>query len=211
MKARLLIAVLFAVPPAAAVAQQDISAPGTVAHRAAGTGFPERIGAFARSTVSRYDAEGLDISANYDLALSERQLRLSVYIYPAPRVAQAERGGVCSRHFNDVTAAIARQNGGATQLEAGAAPTVHDSEEGLGHHSVHRIRADIGGGVQDLRSESYLYCFIGDRWLVKYRASSPLGVVEREQIEAFIRAGPWPGRALPDGAEDAAKPDAAST
>ena len=49
-------ALLAGAPAATALAQQPIEQSGTIAHQAAGTGFPERVGGFRRSNATRFDA-----------------------------------------------------------------------------------------------------------------------------------------------------------
>lgn len=198
-------AALLALASAPAAAREDITAPGTVAHSAAGTGFPERIGEFRRANVIQFDDQGRDISANYDLAGPAGRLRLSVYIYPAPPVSPGQRRQVCGQIFTFVGQAIEQQYDGATLIEQGAAPVVPGVDAGLALWSVHRFRGDVGNGPEQLRSESYLYCYVGGNWLVKFRASSPVGYDARRDIESFIAASPWPGRAM--GESDQAKPD----
>lgn len=184
-------ALLFAAPLAAQ--PQDVTAPGPVAHRDAGTSFPERVGALQRGQVILY-GEG-DLSANYDLERGADRLRLSVYIYPAPPVPRAQRAASCRMQMEVVAQSIAIQHGGATPIEQGAAPAAGGAEPDLGLRSVHRIRsAFLTQRNEELRSESILYCYVGGDWLVKYRATSTAGFETGAIIDEFIRLGPWPGR-----------------
>jgi len=204
-------AALLALASAPAAAREDITAPGTVAHRAAGTGFPERVGDFRRANVIQFDDRGLDISANYDLDRPGGRVRLSVYIYPAPPVPAGQRRETYGQILGFVAEAIEQQDGGATLLEDGPAPGVPGVDPGLGLRSVHQIRADFGNGVEPLRSESDLYCYVGGDWLVKFRASSPVGYDASRDIEAFIRLSPWPGRAMGEESPSIKPADAGPT
>lgn len=189
------IALLFAAPALAAAQPQDISAPGTIIHAEAGTGFPERVGAFRRAQVVRF-GEG-DIGANYDLERGDDFVRLSVYIYPAPQAAQDRREATCQAVMQSVTNAIVQQYADAELNEAGAAPVVPGSMSGLGLRTVHSLRITLRGDEPEAaRSESRLYCYVGGNWLVKYRVSSNAGSTLDigALIDAFIRDGPWPGR-----------------
>lgn len=183
-------------------AQQSIEAPGPVAHAAAGTSFAERVGAFRRVNVTRYDSGGRDISANYDLVRSDGRVRASLYIYPVEPdgvslPADATRADICDGEYSSLKQAIERQYKGTALVEEGVAPPVAGVDPRYGHRSIHHFRGDIGGGVEDLRSESRLYCFVGGDWLVKYRISSSAGVDARAEIETFIRTSAWPGRGGP--------------
>ena len=189
------IALLFAAPALAAAQPQDISAPGTIVHAEAHTGFPERVGAFRRAQVVRF-GEG-DIGANYDFERGDDFVRLSVYIYPAPPVAQDRQVATCQAVMQSVTNAIVQQYADAELNEAGAAPVVPGSVAGLGLRMVHSLRITLRGDEPEAaRSESRLYCYVGGNWLVKYRVSSNAGSTLDigALIDAFVRDGPWPGR-----------------
>lgn len=129
------IALLLAAP---ALAQpQDISAPGTVPHTAARAGFPEQVGEFHRSHVLRY-AEN-DLSGNYNLRRGEDFLRLSVYIYPAPRVPEAQRAAACREEMAAIDAQIRQTYKDAERLENGEAAALPGTVAGLRLRSVHRV------------------------------------------------------------------------
>jgi len=181
-------------------AQQSIEAPGTIAHGAARTGFSEQVGAFRRVGATRYDSGGRDISANYDLVRPEGRVRASLYIYPAvpsgrPPTAAAARMRLCDDEYSSLKEAIDRQHKGVSLVEESPGPTIAGFDPRYAHRSVHRFRDDIGGGVEELRSESRLYCFVGGDWLVKYRISSSASMDARDEIETFVRGSAWPGRA----------------
>lgn len=183
-------------------AQQSIEAPGPVAHAAAGTSFAERVGAFRRINVTRFDSGGRDISANYDLVRADGRVRASLFIYPvapdgAPPPPGATRADICDGEYSSLKQAIERQYKGAALIEESLAPPVAGVQPRYTHRSIHRFRGDIGAGVEDLRSESRLYCFVGGGWLVKYRISSSAGMDASAEIETFIRTSAWPGRARP--------------
>jgi hypothetical protein len=201
-----LAAAAVAASAAPAGAQRSIEAPGPVAHRWADAAFPERVGDFRRSDVFQYDAEGRDVSASYNLVRPDGRMVITVYIYPAPRVAAAPgsgstaavaRAALCGEQFAGVQAAIGQQYGDAAPVERGSPPDVAGSDAALRHRAVYRIRARFDGSEQEIRTEADLYCYVGGDWLVKYRASSHLGFDAAGAVESFIRTGPWPGRRAP--------------
>ena len=185
------LALLLAMP---ALAQpQDIDAPGTVPHAAARAGFPEQVGEFSRSHVLRYGRD--DIGANYNLRRGDDFLRLSVYIYPAPRVPRRERAAACREVMAGIGREIDLLYPGAQRTESGEAAALQGTEPGLRLRSVHHLRMAIRGGTpEETRRESRLYCYVGGDWLVKYYASSNAAFDVGEAIEAFLRDSPWPGR-----------------
>jgi len=192
-------------PPAGA--QQEVESDGPYFHRPARAVYPPQVGEFRRSKVYRYDPEGKDVSASYDLATPEGRLLITVYIYPAAAIVGAalqESGGtaararLCGEEFGAVKAAISRQHGDAAPIDEGEALALPGSEPGLRHRAVYNFRSPFDGREQELRSEAHLYCYVGGDWLVKYRVSAPAAVESRKAVEAFLRAGPWPGRPSPD-------------
>ena len=184
-----------------AAAQGRIERPGTIPHEAAATAFPERVGEFRRINVVQYDAGGLDISAGYDLVWPGGSLTLTVYVYPASQPGGG-RDDVrnCRAEFESNTREIfaAPQYRDLRQGPTGRAPAVRGVDPELSHRAEYTFEANFRGRSQRLASEYDLYCFVGGRWLVKYRATAPVGFPVSEAVEAFIRSGPWPGRRPPD-------------
>ena len=62
---------------------QTILTEGSYTHRS-GMTFPLAVEGFRRSIVQRYDQEGLDVSAGYDLYDPSHKIAATVYVYPAP-------------------------------------------------------------------------------------------------------------------------------
>lgn len=191
-----LIAALLVASPAPA--QQRIEQRGTIAHQAAGTGFPERIGEFRRSNATRFDSEGRNVAASYNRTGPDGRVLVTVYVYPAPPAAPAARARHCRDQFDQAEAAVTTQFKDAAIVERGSAPAMAGADAGLGHRSVLRFRTVFGTSEQDVRSEVRIYCYVGGDWLVKYRATWNADLDAAAAIEAFVRGGPWPGRAAPE-------------
>lgn len=191
------IALLFAAPALAVAQPQDISRPGTVPHAAARAGFPEQVGEFRRTHVLRFGEN--DISANYDLRRDGALLRLSIYIYPAPHVPRGDRVNACRAEMENIQAGIVDNHERARRLESGEAPALPETEAGLRLRVLHNVPMMWGDEFVDIRRESILYCYVGGDWLVKYFASASPRFPAAEigpAIDAFMRAGPWPGRGV---------------
>lgn len=204
MTARLLLAAAL-LASSAAQAQETIRTPGMVEHRAARTGFPDRIGEFRRSSATRYDAEGRNVSASYDLDRPDGRLLITVYIYPAARVgagpgsgesAEVARAMLCRREFESVQEAITSQHRDAEEVRHDGPLAVAGARPPLSHRAAYRFRAQFQSSgltsLQEVRSEARLYCYVGGDWLVKYRITAPANLDVDDDVEAFIRAGPWP-------------------
>jgi hypothetical protein len=190
----LLLALASALVAQSAAAQREIVTDGAYVHGPAQAVYPVQVGGFRRSDIYQYDSEGKDVSASYNLATPEGRLLITVYIYPAPPAAPAERAGLCDQEFGVVGTVISGQHGNVAPSEQGAALRVKGVDKSLAHRSVYRFSAPFDDRVQEIRSEAHLYCYVGGDWLVKYRVSAPAAVETRGPVKAFIRDGPWPGR-----------------
>ena len=191
----LLLLALAAIGWQPAAAQKKVEARGPFLHREAAAVFPVRVGEFRRSDIFRYDEGGRDISASYDLATPEGRLLVTVYIYPAPAAVASERAERCEREFESVKGAIGEHPGGSSPIAEGPALALPGTVEGQRHRAAYRLSITFGGKAQAIRSEAYLYCYVGGDWFVKYRVSAPVAVAAPGAVETFIRTGPWPGRA----------------
>lgn len=197
----LLAGLLVATP---AMAQQRIDRPGPVAHEQARAIFPEQVGSFRRANVVSYGPAGDNISASYNLARAGGRLLITIYIYPAARIAEGPAGGQsaevaramrCQGEFQAVNQAIEQAHPRARALAVAPSAPPPGLAPALSHRSVYRLRTNFDGRMQELRSEARLYCYVGGEWLVKYRISSSEGMEVIDDIEAFVSQGPWPGRA----------------
>lgn len=199
----LLAAALLATAPAAA--QRRIEDPGPIRHRAADAVFPPRVGEFERTSAVSYRPDDTDISAGYVLTRGSDRLVVTIYIYPASRVAAAPgssdttevaQATLCDSEFQGVGRAIVQAYGQVETMEVGRIPPPQGLSPAFALRSVHRFQAEFFGRRQPVRSEARLYCYVGGRWLVKYRATANDGFADPSvELERFIAQGPWPGRA----------------
>lgn len=179
-------------------AQKPVEVRGPYFHRSAAAVFPVKVGEFRRAQIYRYDEDGRDVSAGYDLATPEGRLLITVYIYPAPSAAPGERTDLCDREFESVKGAIRDQQGAAVPGEEGSAFAVPGSHGDRRRRAVYSLSTNFDREVQAVRSEAHLYCYVGGDWFVKYRVSALIAVTAPAAVEAFIRSGPWPGRSSPE-------------
>lgn len=194
---------------APAAAQQEIRRPGPVPHEAASATFPTRVGEFRRTRVVQYDGAGHDMSAGYELQRPEGRLNVTVYIYPPRRESPAaERAAACRQEFEansrEIRAIpIYRNVRGGPE---GTAPPAAGVPADLSHRATFTFTTQFDGAERAIQSEYDLYCFVADRWLVKYRATAPAGFPVAEALATFIRTGPWPGRRPVDAVAATAAP-----
>lgn len=179
-------------------AQKTIEADGPYPHRAAAAVFPVGVGEFRRAQIHQYDDSGRDVSASYNFVTPNGRLLITVYIYPAPRVAESERNRLCAREFESAKDAIRKQHGPEVAAEKGRAVDIAGTRKERRHRAVFRVTMNFDGQAQPVRSEAHLYCYVDGDWFVKYRISAPIAVTAPGAVEAFIRTGPWPGRGSPE-------------
>ena len=161
--------------------------------------FPTQVGEFRRVSVYRYAADGSDESAGYNLYQPGAHIAATVYVYPAPgtviakrpqpETAPAAKDQLCSGEFDRVQLEIEGAYEGDTLIEESG--TAHGETPGL--RAVYTFTAPIFAGRRDqaVRSEAYLFCYVGGRWSVKYRFTYPADQDVRALIDAFMRDLAW--------------------
>lgn len=176
---------LCATPPA--LAQKEVQNPGDPwVHAATGTRFPAAIGAFKRNRIIEYSEDGRDASAGYQLDRGDQWLTVTLYVYPA--IAD----WTCRQTFDDAKASIDRYKGASVVREGLDPPP-----SGLGKSVAHYVQYQIpAGAIREnmgaVRSDAYLYCPPGDKWLVKYRATGSADFDFGDEVEELLRAIDWP-------------------
>src|SRR5678815_628029 len=63
---------------------ERVAVRGAYVHAASKITMQENVAGFQRDTVSRYDADGLDVSAAYNLVTPSHRIAATVYVYPSP-------------------------------------------------------------------------------------------------------------------------------
>lgn len=137
--------------------------------------FPGTVGAFRRGETHRYDAEGRDMSAAYDLARLGSAVAGTVYVYPAPidvAVFPAPKVGEApewffSNHFEQVKAQILSHHQASTVISEGDAFVEQNHRREKGKRAMFSYPDSTPYGVQPFLSEMYL--FTHGKWFIKYR------------------------------------------
>ena len=178
----------------AAAQPTPIEAQGDYAHPASGMIMPLTVGAFRRVGVYRYDAEALDVSANYHLDAPAGRVLASIYAYPMPGGGLADpaaRRDACVREFALRQRELTSVRAGATLLAERDAAPPKGYESVPGHAAAYTFQAMIGGVPRTLHSELHVFCFVGRSWIIKYRFTGPDSPDTRQAIAAFVAALPW--------------------
>ncbi|MEN3749037.1 hypothetical protein TPR58_17820 [Sphingomonas sp. HF-S3] len=179
------LALMTALPAAAQTEVKD--PPPTWSHRAAKVDFPQRLGAFERGRVFEYNEDGSDASVGYDLTRDGKLAAiLTIYVYPANELG-------CDGTFTDAQAAITRTY---KEAKLGAERRL-PSPNGATPDAARQVRYTFPLALRSeqpapVKSDLYLYCAPGDRWLVKYRATYLADLDLDTEIAAALRAIQWP-------------------
>lgn len=161
--------------------------------------FPAQVGEFNRVRVYRYAADGSDESVGYNLYRRDAHVAATVYVSPSPGLtigpgsqpetvltAQALLG---SAEFDRVQLGVESAHEGEALIEEGG--TTHG--EILGFRATYSFISPNFAGRRNVqvKSEAYLFCYVGGRWSVKYRFTYPADQDVRAAIGAFMRDLPW--------------------
>ena len=190
------------VGPAAA---QDIQfAPGApYVHAASGMVFPVQVGDFLRGRGYRYAADGSDESVAYHLGRIGGEITATVYVSPSPALQMgpdadplalsAAQGLLCSSQFNTMRQEIDAAYHDEMLLSEGEADMYYARAVSRGFTASYTFTAGSFWGRRNVsvRSDAYLFCYVGGRWSVKYRFMYPAETDASADIAAFTRALRW--------------------
>lgn len=179
---------------------EAIQSESTYTHTASGMTFPLSVGNFHRSKIIRYDVEGLDMSAGYDLATVAGYLSVTVYVYPAPslisigsppNVIAAARNRLAEDEFAARKLEIMQYRPGVILIQEREVSLRQGNAENLGKMATFEYEEDFAGQRQLLRSHLYLFCFAGDKWTIKYRFTHSRFFDPTQEIEKFMTNLSW--------------------
>ena len=90
---------------------------GVIEHVPSGMKFPPVVEGFARGEIRKYDADGLNISAGYNLNSSSAAVALTVFVYPSPTLLASMAGNPSLRQAA-TRAEYARSKADIVQMRA---------------------------------------------------------------------------------------------
>ncbi|MGH6949451.1 MAG: hypothetical protein ACREH4_01120 [Vitreimonas sp.] len=190
-----------------AAAQEEVSVPQGEAYVQAATGmtFPAQVGDFNRISVYRYAADGSNESAGYNLYRRGAEIAATVYVSPSPGLAigpgsppetvLVAQALLCSAEFDRVQLGIQSAHEGEALVEESG--TTHGETPGF--RATYTFTSPNFAGRRNIavKSEAYLFCYVGGRWSVKYRFTYPADHDVRAAIDAFMRDLAWTIGAAP--------------
>ena len=170
-----------------AAAQQDVvNPPDPWVHAATGARFPAVVGPFQRGRVTEFSQDGHDAAIGYSMVRGGDQATVTLYVYPAID------GLDCAATYEDAKASIARYDGAEVVSQS-----LERAPGGEGAPVAHHARYFVPAGsmaaqLPAVRSDLYLYCPPGDRWLVKYRATWAAEADFANDVETLLHSIEWP-------------------
>lgn len=167
--------------------------------------MPESVTGFQRDAVSRYDADGLDVSADYSLVTSSVRIAATVYVYPSPKlisigspreVVADARAHLAENEFERRKQEIQYAHPGAVLVEQRDISRTESSQSYAGTLAVFEYDEVFAGSEMPLRSRLYLFCYVSGTWTVKYRFTYPKTEDAGREIEEFIQKWSWYGESV---------------
>jgi hypothetical protein len=180
-----------AVPAAYGAEPAEIEAHGQYTHEPSGMVFPEAVLNFKRVEIFRYDEEGRDVSAGYNLERKDSTIIATVYVYPIPQSGDPS-ADVVGTHFEGVKQAITSAHTDAKLLQDDEVRVTQGKVSKCGLHVLFRFEQPTPAGPQMCSSEAFL--FTHGKWFIKYRLTYPEAKAEPcvKEIKAFMETLKWP-------------------
>ena len=187
-------------PLQANAAMHQIKADGLYTHKASGMTFPLSIHNFQRVNVLQYDEKGLDVSAGYDLVSSMGDISATIYIFPAPRltsfgspanVIAGARAKLSQDLFDRVKQEIFQHHTGVNLLQEKEISLPQGDTAYSGEMATFEYEEIFAHRFQVVRSEVYLFCYVGKKWSIEYRFTYPKNYNGSQEIEGFIQNFHW--------------------
>ena len=176
---------------------EQLAVRGVYVHPTSGISLPDSVGGIQRSTVLRYDAEGLDVSAAYNCLNAQHPMAATVYVYPSPslttigsppEVVAGARARLTENEFENRKQEILRAHPGAKLIEQRDTTQSESGEHHPGKLAVFEYEDLFAGSKTSVRSHLYLFCYIGSKWTIKYRFTHPKAVDGDKEIQEFIQS-----------------------
>ncbi len=167
-----------------------------------GMAYPESVGEFHRISIIRYEPDGSDLSAGYNRAEPQKEIVVTVYVFPSPAVRsfgsphsviEDARNHVCADQFKTIQKEIMGAHPEAVLLREGATSLVQGNAKHDGHFAAYKVTNRKFAGRENvlLRSDAYAFCHAGGKWTVEYRIDYPFDYDAGPQITAFMRDLIW--------------------
>jgi hypothetical protein len=169
---------------------------GVFVHEPSGMEFPASLGDFRRVQVKQYDADGGDVGVEYNLVAPGRMVAATVFVYPSPPCSSAGSressvrkmmDTLADREFEQCKAEILRAYPDGRVLSEGPFELDKGGTPRKGRRAAFEYTMAWGPAASELD----LFCYVGDRWSIKYRFTHPKHLDGKADIRAFLDGLPW--------------------
>ena len=169
-------------------------------HERSGMTFPLSVGDFRRNLVQRYDQDGLDLSAGYDLYLRQQKIAVTVYVYPAPPLISigsppgtvvSARTFLAKSEFEARKREVLQSRPGARLIEDTEISVPIGGTVRVGRMATFEYEDQFAGRRQPLRSHLCMFNYVGGAWALKYRITYPASLEVTREIDTLLHGVPW--------------------
>lgn len=164
----------------------------TYVHAGTGFQFPATVGEFQRAQVEKYNPEETDVGVGYNLYSADKQIAVTVFVYPAPPVRDAAKPAACADQFRSMKSDIERAHPDARLVEETTVPSPMPARTETGRKSVYDFSGTFAGTQQALRSEADLFCYVSGPWFIAYRTTAPAKLNYEPDLMRLQRQLTWP-------------------
>jgi len=174
-------------------------------HPASKITMPERVAGFQRDTILRYDVDGLDVSAGYNLVSASNQVAATVYVYPAPSlvsigsppdVVAGARSHLSEGEFERRKQEIQHVHSGALLIDQHDTVRIENGHSYAGKVAIYTFEDVFAGSRIPVRSQLYVFCYVGGKWAVEYRITYPKSEDADNEVQEFIQKWNWYGSGI---------------
>ncbi|WP_343716500.1 hypothetical protein [Inquilinus sp.] len=193
----------------------EVTAEGRYVHGGSGMVFPTEgmaAGArFVRITITQFDDKGGDVSANYDVPTPSGRMRISAYVYPVPLAfrllsptAAADstvrdldsglRDTVCQQEVGRRETELTTLHPEAKLVREDTVAAPSGEAKVPGTVAVYETSDFINNTPGRVRSDLYIFCYVRDLWIVKYRVTPVQDRTSEAILADFMKQVPWTPR-----------------
>lgn len=183
------------------VRPETVEVNGPYSHSQSGMMFPIAVGEFIRGSITRFDAQGLNVSVGYNLYQMPKAVAATIYVYPSPsivsigspvNVVESARATMCENEYEARKREIIGAHPGAKLLSEDVLASPNRGVIGAGKTATYEYEEVFAGVLQPLHSRLDMFCYIGGKWTVKYRFTYPAALDAKPDLAKFIETVPWP-------------------
>jgi hypothetical protein len=182
----------------ALAAPKTIAAQGPYIHAPSKVKFPEKVGEFQRGEIHQFDDKGTDVSGGFNH--TTLPIAFTLYVYPSPsitsfgspaNVVATARAKLTDREFEARKKEIMSVHPGAKLIEQRDISHSDGGQTFPGKTAVFEFDDIFAGAKTTVRSQLIIFCYVSEKWTVKYRVTHPKSVDADKAIQEFIEGWKW--------------------